>query len=297
MSAEAEPLAMPPEDRSAAPKIDEVIRRVTEVSTLPQVAVRVIQVARDPNAGAIDLRMIVEGDPALSSKILKCVNSAAYGLQSRVNNLQRAIGLLGFKQVRNIAVAASVSKMFKDPTPIGTYTRRGLWKHMISVGVAARLIAMRCNLQSFEEIFLCGLMHDLGIILEDQYCHDQFEAIVNDLSTEFTLAQLEQRHLGFDHSQFGARIAEVWRFPEEVRDCVRFHHMFGSYRGPFKDHVACVELANLICTVKGITSVGMKLVRPAQAAMDHLQASRDDVKVWAQDLDDEIKQNESLFDL
>lgn len=297
MNLEADQAALSAADAAAGPKLDDVIRGVFDVSTLPQVAIKVIQVAKDPDAGAVDLRMIVEGDPALSSKILKCVNSAAYGLRNRVNNLQRAIGLLGFKQVRNIAVTASVSKLFKDPTPIATYTRRGLWNHMVSVGVAARFIAVRCNLPSFEEVFLCGLMHDFGIVLEDQYCHAVFEKAISELSTEKTLCQTEQEHLGFDHAQLGARIADAWKFPQEVRDCIRFHHMFANYRGEFTDHVACVSLANLICTVKGRTSVGMKLVKPAIAALEHLKATREDARVWADDLDAEFEQHKSLFDV
>ena len=111
-----------------APKqvpIDQVVRQITEISTLPHIALRVMSVANNPDAGAADLRVVVEADPALSSRVLKCVNSAAYGLRHKCTSLQRAISYLGFKQVRNLAITASVSEIFKKDEKIEPYRRSG----------------------------------------------------------------------------------------------------------------------------------------------------------------------------
>jgi len=277
--------------------IDAVLGRIDEVSTLPQVALQVIQVARNPESGAADLCAIVESDPALSSRVLKCVNSAAYGLRHRVSNLQRAISMLGFKQVRNLATTASVSKIFKDNKAIASYTRPSLWRHMVSVAVAARMIATRCEVAAFEEAFLAGLLHDIGIILEDQYCHDRFEQVMHALQPDKTLVEIESHIIGFDHARLGARFASRCGFPEEAEAAIRFHHAFAAYRGPHGHIVAAVDLANFLCTVMDYPSVGVKLVKPSSAAMDQLNVTRQDLKVWALDLNQELEQNKVLFNL
>src|SRR5262245_6223441 len=81
--------------------LDDAVHMVVEISTLPQVALKVMEVAQDSEAGAADLKAVVEGDPALSARVVRLVNSAAYGMRTPVTNLQQAISYLGFNQIRN----------------------------------------------------------------------------------------------------------------------------------------------------------------------------------------------------
>lgn len=256
-----------------------------------------MEVARDPGAGASDLRAIVEGDPALSARVLRCVNSAAYSLRTTVTSLQQAISYLGFNQIRNLAITASVSQVFKTNEAIGTYRRPELWRHMVSVGVCARMTASRQRLGNFEEAFLAGLLHDVGIVLEDQHSNPQFVAMMLHLPEVRTLVDAEHKYLGFDHTALGDRLCDAWRFPPVVRACIRFHHMSHNYRGEHAAIVRCVEIANWLCTLKGITSVGRPLVRVPVEAMEASGLDKEDAKVLASDLDHEILLNRRLFDL
>lgn len=274
-----------------------VARRATEISTLPQVALKVIQVAKDPNTGAADLKAVVEGDPALGARVLRMVNSAAYGVRSAVSNLQQAISYLGFNQVRNLAMTASVSEIFRKDGRAGPYQRSLLWRHLVSVGICARLVASRCRLASFEDAFLAGLLHDIGIILEDQHAHARFRRIMSALREDTTLSAVEKTHLGFDHCQLGDRIAEEWRFPPTVRAAIRFHHASHEYDGEEAEIVRCVEIANVICTIKGISSVGMRLVRPSLQVFRMMGFRKEDLVILAVDLDREIERNQGLFEL
>lgn len=276
--------------------IDAVVKRIDEISTLPQVALNVIEITGDPNSGANDLKRVVEGDPALSSRVLRSVNSAAYSLRSKITSLQQAISYLGFSEIRNLALTASVAKIFKKDEAIGSYHRTTLWRHMISVGICARLIAMRLSLRNFEDCFLAGLMHDVGIILEDQHVHPNFCEMIQSLSEGTTLVDAEQAHLGFDHTILGSRIAEQWKFPPLIQAAIRYHHMGHNYRGEEARAIQCVEVANAICTLKGITSIGRKLVKPSMDTFRALGLEKEDILILATDLDDEISRNECLFD-
>lgn len=282
---------------SRLPKL--ALRRVVEdienVSTLPQVALRVMEVANDPASNASDLREVMEGDAALSARVLRCVNSSAYAARTRITNLQQAIAYLGTKQIRNLAVTASVSELFTADESVGPYCRMELWRHLVSVGVCARLIALRRRFDNFEDFFLAGLLHDIGIILEDQHVHDYFRAVIGSIDEKRTLAQVERELLGFDHTMLGEKVAEVWKFPTGVTAAIRHHHMSAHYRGDESDLVRSVEVANFICSLQGATSVGPQLVRFSKPAMAALSLGKQDVIALADDLRQELAANESLF--
>jgi len=277
--------------------IETVVRRVAEVSTLPHVAVKVIGVARDPDAGAAELKAAVEGDPALGMRVLRMVNSAAYGVRATVTNLQQAISYLGFNQVRNLALTASVSGLFRRNDRHGTYQRSMLWRHLVSVGICARLVARRCKLPNFEDAFLAGLLHDIGIVFEDQHAHAQFCRLIMEITEGTTLSEIERKHLGFDHCALGAAVADGWRFPTAVRAAIRFHHASHAYRGEDSPVVQCVEIANVVCTLKGITSVGKRLVEPPLETFQAMGFQKEDIFILATDLDQELAMSESLFEL
>src|SRR5262245_37069549 len=122
----------PPPAAAAETLVDKVARRIDGISTLPHVALRVMEVASDERTGAAELKAVLEGDPALSARVLRSVNSSAYALRTKVTNLQLAIAYLGLKQIRNLAVTASVSDIFKKDEQIGSYSRGGLWRHLVS---------------------------------------------------------------------------------------------------------------------------------------------------------------------
>jgi len=283
--------------QAAPPSLEKLVRRIDEISTLPHVALKVMEVANDPNSGAADLKEAMESDAALSARVLRCVNSSAYAARTRITNLQQAIAYLGLKQIRNLAMTASVSELFKKNETIGTYRRTELWRHLVSVGICARLIALRRKLPAFEDAFLAGLLHDIGIILADQHAHTHFRRVIQRLDKQHTLAEVEREVLGFDHMLLGYRVAESWKFPELIREAIRYHHGSTAYRGNYVQIIRCVEVANLICTLKGVPSVGMKLVAVCAPAIKALELKREDLAVLSEDLDQEVARHSDLFQL
>lgn len=284
-------------ENQGPPTIDELVRRVNEISTLPQIAMKTMEIANDPTSSAIDLKEVIESDASLGARILRCVNSSAYATRERVTNLQQAISYLGLRQIRSLALTASVAEMFAKDETIGSYRRRDLWSHLVAVGICSRLLAMRQKSEDFEDAFAAGLLHDIGIVLEDQYVHGPFRQVVQTLEPEAILSEVERKILGFDHTQLGTKVAELWRLPDSVKAAIGHHHRSVNYRGSDVTIVRCVEVANLICTVKGYSSVGMKLVRPSQPALNALSLTKEHILVLAKDLDEELTKNAVLFEL
>ncbi|HYW79808.1 MAG TPA: HDOD domain-containing protein [Thermoguttaceae bacterium] len=275
--------------------LDAIVSRIDEISTLPHVAVKVMQVANDPTTDAGDLTLAMESDAALSARVLRCVNSSAYATRRKITNLKQAIAYLGTKQIRNLAVTAAVSELFKDNEAIGSYCRGNLWKHLVSVGLCSRMIASRLNWAEGEDMFLAGLLHDIGIVLEDQHVHTTFCMVIKSLREGTSLSASERNRFGFDHTMMGEKIGELWGFPDCVQAAIRYHHMSTTYRGPESTTVRCVEVANLICSLKGITSVGPQLVNFSQSAFSGLKLSKTDIASLSAELDAEIETNQALF--
>ncbi len=269
----------------------------TEISSLPTIALRIMEVAGDPEAGAADLKSVIEADPALCMRVLRCVNSASFGLRNEVSDLNQAVAYLGFRQIRDLAITATISDLFRSSEPIRMYQRPKLWSHMVSVGVCSRMIAVRTRLTGFDEAFLAGLLHDVGIILFDQHCQEDFRRVILGLGPNRTLPEFERKIVGWDHTVLGHRIASKWRLPGAPLAAIRHHHAPEQYDGPHREVVHCVALANLICSIKDITSIGINLVQMSHESLEILQLQKQDLKVFAEDLDAELEANKLLFEL
>jgi HD-like signal output (HDOD) protein len=283
--------------QQGATALQNVMDRVTEISALPDVALRVIEVTNNDDASAADLKAVMEQDVSLSARVLRVVNSSAYGLREPVRNLQLAIAYLGFRQVRNLALTASVCDLFKADEQVGRYRRSGLWRHLVAVGICARMIAMRRNLDEFEDVFLAGLLHDIGILLEDQYDHPRFIEMLPHLDGSATLAEVERARLGYAHTDLGVQVGAQWRFPEPVLAAIGYHHDAQLDVQPHVRTIACVQVANMLCSHKGIASVGINLVRPAVSAVHLLKLNKSDLTVLLVDLDEELARHDALFNL
>ena len=237
--------------------VERLFRRISEVSSLPAVAMQIIEVANDSDTGAEDLLEAVQFDAALATRIMRTVNSSYYSLQNKVADLELAITLLGFKEIRNLAMTAYIAQLFKKGAGHGTYTREGLWNHLISVGTVARVIAGASRKVPPREAYLAGLLHDLGLILIDQYLHKPFCQVIDALSEDTPNWLAEQKVLGFDHAALGYFVAEKWNLPEHLTASIRYHHTPLQYDGPHREMVCVVTLANFFCNVKGLTSLGV----------------------------------------
>ncbi len=292
-----ETISTPSSSEPAGPSLDVVAGNIRDVSTIPAVALRVMEVAADPESGAADLRAAVESDPALSARVLRCVNSAAFGLRTEIENLNQAVAYLGFNQIRDLAVTATVSTMFRSKERINHYDRAGLWRHMVATGVAARMIAARTKVEGFDNAFLSGLLHDLGIILFDQQLHDTFRQVMVSLNDSKTLVEFERKFVPWDHTELGERVAKSWKLPEIARVAMRHHHSPEQYSGPHQGMLHCVAVANVVCSVKDMSSVGISLVGLPRRSLEVLELSKSDLKIISEDLDRELVAHQHLFDM
>ncbi len=276
-------------------ELTKLVMRATEVSTLPQIIAQIVDVANNPRAAAADLSVAIESDPSMTARVLRFANSASHGLRTKVESLQQAVSYLGFKEVRNLAVTAAVCDLFKKDLVVGPYKRHRLWAHLIAVAVTARVIARHHKISNPDEIFLAGLLHDLGILILDQHMHETFVAMMKAFPEGKPLYEVEREAFGFDHMTVGAAIAEKWGLPELVRNAMRLHH--GAYLGEHAPAIACVELANIMVSLQGMGSIEHPIMRISPSVQQYLKLGPGDLARHSEQMTKEIEHHQPLIGL
>ncbi len=237
-----------PPAKSLPPHLQRAMARVSEIGSLPEIVTKIVGVVENPRATAADMHDIVKNDPALATKILKVVNSAFYGLPSQIANLDRAIIMLGLSAVKNIALAASLARLFKGDWGSAHFVPSDLWRHCIAVGVCARALAQHARQAHADEFFVAGLVHDMGLLIEAQLFPDNFRDLIElCLAGQQDFCQAEQRAVGADHQTFGAAIATKWRFPPALRYGAGYHHDAASLQPEFRRIVTLIQVADTVC--------------------------------------------------
>lgn len=203
--------------------MEPMIATLERIPPLPAIVLDLMQSLDDENANIAQLARKIGLDPPLTARVLRVVNSPFYGMQGQISSVQEAVMVLGFSNVRSLAMAASLSARYVF-TPRGDFDAPRLWEHSFCAALCCRLLSRLARL-SAETAFTAGLLHDIGriglLMLKDTRIDEIFK-----LRAEkgLTLLNAEREVLGFDHAQLGARLLERWRLPAAIVRAVERHH-------------------------------------------------------------------------
>ncbi|MEJ5169609.1 MAG: HDOD domain-containing protein [Fimbriimonadales bacterium] len=200
------------------------VSRSENLPVLPQVASAVLRLADDPNSSPKMMERTIERDPAITAKILRVANSAYYGL-SNVGSIGRAIGVLGMNAVRSLVVGVVFQQLAAGKEQAPSYSKLEYWRHSLAVAVTARILGKLRMPAAAEELYVAGMMHDVGMLVLDRFCSDEFDrAIQFARSQQIPLHMAERFAFGYDHCQVGAMLAAKWSLPTVVARAIEFHH-------------------------------------------------------------------------
>ncbi|MBX3315286.1 MAG: HDOD domain-containing protein [Phycisphaeraceae bacterium] len=229
------------------------IREISHIATLPEITLKIIELVEDPKSTAQDLNKVISNDPALCSRILKVVNSSFYGLPGQIGSINRAIVLLGLNAVKNIAIAASLAKLFRGGELTRNFSARDLWMHSTQVAAVCKMIADKMKVGLSDEAFLAGLIHDIGVMVEMQYDRNKlievFEQFAADPSTPFL--ELEEKAFGATHQDFGAGLCSKWKFPASFTAVTGYHHRPLDLPAEARTLTGIVYVADRLCAEFG----------------------------------------------
>jgi len=275
--------------------LERLIREIRDVSTLPFLMAEVFRMLQEPETNVRQLEQVLTRDPALTTRVLRTANSAFYARARQVADLHSAIIVLGFATIRSIALAGSICNLFHNGNEVGPFNRQKLWEHCTAVAAVARMIAQRLGIADFNRAFVAGLLHDIGVILADQYLHEPFTILMHGWRQDQELLhEAEQRILAMTHMQLGERVLQSWNFPHELCEVVRWHHEPDQADADSRQLAAIVHIADFLCNLKGIGQWNEGKLLPSMTMVRELHVSKADMKIFLEDLPRALEEIEEL---
>lgn len=279
-------------------EIQDLVNNASTLISLPEISLRVNELASDPNSTAEDMSKVISQDPALVVQMLKVANSAYYGLSTEVDTINRAISILGTNKIRDLVLSTSTSQAF-DGIPNNLITMQDFWHHSLYCGLLAQILSKKSKKANPESLFIAGLLHDIGqLLMFNQMPEKSHEAILllMEGSEELETYEAEQHVFGFDHMQVGAELIKSWKLSPVLQECVEFHHEPQKAK-EFPAEVALINIANAVAVMADFDSMDendeIPSINPASWELAGL--SKDDLPEAIKKAQEEINEIESVL--
>jgi HD-like signal output (HDOD) protein len=229
----------------------ELLAKGENLPTLPTVVFQLHKVLDDEHAGAGDVAAIIERDPALTARLLRAANSAAFSRGGdRIGSVSMAVTRLGVNQVRAICIVLAVVKAFHSRA--GGLNHQTFWIHSAAVGMTARWLWDRLGRDpgiTSDDLYVAGLLHDAGLlVLEQHFCKEYAEVREALGLSGGRLWQVEEEHLGMDHGAVGGLLLGRWSLPQFIVEAVTNHHHPHQAEDQFQEICRVVQAAEVLCT-------------------------------------------------
>ena len=233
-------------------KVHEIISMVDEFPTLPTIYNTLMDLMSNPRSTAKDLSDLISQDQAAASKVLKAANSPIYGFYGRISTITQAIVFLGFDEIKNLITALTIIDLFDKSISTNRFNPVDFWKHSISVGIISRLIGKTIKVKDIENYFLGGILHDLGKLLFLKIIPDEYSKVTEySIENKIQIREAELKLLGVTHTVVGEILAERWRLPKNIRECIRYHTS-GFVNESFNNLVGSVHIGNIVSSALGL---------------------------------------------
>lgn len=254
--------------------LDDVIRQIKDLPTLPTVAQEMLSNLDDENTSLDMICEKVAMDQSLAAKTLRLANSSYFGANSKVVTLQQAVALLGIKNIKKLILMTTLANSF--PTSrCRNFDSRAFWRHSIATAICAELISRTLKMKH-DFAFTAGLLHDIGrLVLVTRFPKEYEQVIAHREQQDCYLLDAEQTVLGIDHVSVGLILAMQWEFSDAIQDAISGHHQPDNK--DLNPVAAIVHVANSIVHALDLSEVEHDLVPIlSQHAWDTLGLSEAD---------------------
>jgi len=232
---------------------------IYDMPSLPVSVKKVLEICNNLNANPSDLNRVISLDPVLTGRLLRLINSAFYGLSSRVTSLVKAITMLGINTVKNLTLSTAILGTLPKNKVVNGLNMEGYWRHCLCVGVTTKLFAAKQGVESkfHQEYFTAGLLHDIGKLpLNAAMPEEYMNAIACADREHKKLIDAENDSLGINHCHTGDLISSAWKLESPVSDVIMFHHNTDEYNGEYLHVIYDVVLADYLSVINEVGFAG-----------------------------------------
>ncbi len=264
------------------------VESINTLPTVPSVLKRLSTVIEKPRITIVEISAFIANDPALTTKVLKMVNSAIYGFPGRIASVSHATMLLGLNVIKGLLLGVSVFELMQK-------TMSGLYEHSLACAIASRVIAQKKNLKEPEEVSVAGLLHDIGkVILTLEFAKEYENAMKEAQEKKIAIFDAEKIEFNATHADVGGWLAEKWRFPRNLIEVIEFHHRPTlAKNAPLE--TAIVHMADLLVRARGFGFAGENFVPEVNpAAFELLRLSDQDIKDVLREMEDNMEAAEDI---
>jgi len=275
----------------------DILSNFSNIKTLPHLEIRLSKLISDSNSSIKEFEEVIKLDPTLVLRLLQLVNSAYYGLQQTCNSISRAVVFIGMKKLRNMVITEALKGIFKSSRNDGIFSRSQLWLHSEVVSICGQMISERILEKNGEDAFLCGILHDVGMIVEDQVVEDLFlETCKTYEPNSRPVTELEREVIGTDHCEIGYLLAQEWKLSVEIQEGVRNHHtLLGQVRPDSLTGI--IQIAEFIASKMDYAAIPGMTAKLSAPLASHVRDNLNEYKALAKDLPDEIAKAKEIYEL
>lgn len=229
------------------PQLEQRLRFCKTLPTIPAIAIRVVDLASQPDCTMPEVAELISRDPALTAKVLKVANSPLYGLRRKAENLRQALNILGLDAAITLTLSFSLAGALREIKTAG-FDLEHYWRRSVIATIASRALGTQLRIKGTEELMLAGLLQDIGMLILNSLLQEDYGKIIGDKTDHNAIVEAERLALGADHAEVGAWQLEQWNLPSYLHQLVAASHELNNDQlTPDISAMAdCVALSGLI---------------------------------------------------
>jgi putative nucleotidyltransferase with HDIG domain len=272
-----------------------LLNKFSTAKTLPHIAIKLTKLISDENSTMQDFEKMIKMDPTLVLRLLRGANSPYYGLRQKVNSISRAVVVIGINNLRNMIVTEGLKELFKDKKSENVFSRNRLWLHCSAVSICSQMIMERIFGLNGEDAFLCGILHDIGMIVEDQTEPDLFYRVCNTYDKNSKpITDYEKEIVGTDHCAIGYLLAKDWQLPIEIQEGIQRHHKMLDHVSP-SSLTGVIQLAEFIVSQLDYTAISGMKAKLSPPLATHIRDNVKEYKALVRELPNEMSKAKDLY--
>lgn len=270
------------------------IDKFKDIHPLPHIVTTLTSLIADSSSTMKDFEDVIKMDSILVSRLLRLVNSPYYGLVQTVDSIGRAVAFLGMKNLHNLVVTDALKTIFISRDAGTVFSKKRLWLHSAAVSICSKMVAERIFGINGDDAFLCGILHDFGLLVEEQIQPEPFHRICATCNNSVTLVEMERQEFATDHCEICYNMTLGWNMPVTIQEAIRSHHLLSLTVQP-SSLTGILQIAEYIASQAGYATLPDIMTQISPPLLLHLQENIDEYTVLVEDFPEEMAKAESIY--